>query len=105
MVPEQEVCILSQFLHRLPPWRRDESLPVVFAGDVPQLEWISSAKRNLSAAMQHLAAKIEVLIDDDHGRAKVPRPNGSGQAGASSSDDDDIGLVVPFDGVDRGNLR
>src|SRR6266571_1326277 len=43
VVPEQEVRIFSEFLHRLPPWRRDESLPVVFAGDVPQLEWIPTA--------------------------------------------------------------
>ena len=56
MVPEQEVWILSQFLHRLPPWRRDETLPVILAGDVPQLEGIPASKRNLSAAMQHLAA-------------------------------------------------
>src|SRR5437773_3346268 len=56
MVPEQEVRILGQLLHRLPPWSRDEPLSVVFALDVPQLEWIPAAKRNLSAAMQHLAA-------------------------------------------------
>src|SRR5205814_2806979 len=33
MVPEQEVRILGQFLHRLPSWRRDESLSVILAGD------------------------------------------------------------------------
>ena len=105
MVPEQEVRILGQFLHRLLPWSRDESLFVAFACDVPQLERIPAAKRDLSAAVQHLAAGVEVLIDDDHRRAKIARPNGGGQPGASCSDDDDIGLVVPLNGVGGGNLR
>src|SRR5437762_237044 len=105
MVSEQEVRILSQFLHRLPPWRCDESLPVILAGNVPQLKGIPTAKRNLPAAVQHLAAQVEVLVDDDHGRAKVPRTNGGGQPGAPSSDDDDIGLVVPLNSVDRRDLR
>src|SRR5947208_943990 len=105
MVSEQEVLILSQFLHRLPPWRRDESLWIVFAGDVPQLKWIPAAKRNLSAAMQHLAAWVEVLIDDDYGHAEIPGPNGGRQPGAPCSDDHDVRFVVPLDGVDRGDLR
>src|SRR6185436_15132999 len=104
VVPEQEVRILSQLFYSLPTWRRDESLAVVLAGDVPQLEWIAAAKRNLSAAMQHLAAEVEVLVDDDHRCAKVPRPNGSGQAGAASSDDDDVGLVGPWNGLRGRNL-
>src|SRR5437762_13465520 len=54
--------------------------------------------------MQHLAAQVEVLVDDDHRCAKVPRPNGSGQAGAASSDDDDVGLVVPLNGLRGRNL-
>src|SRR2546427_2009555 len=105
MVPEQEVPILSQFLHPLPPLRCDQSLPVILAGNVPQLKGIPTAKRNLPAAVQHLAAQVEVLVDDDHGRAKVPRTNGGGQPGAPSSDDDDIGLVVPLNSVDRRDLR
>jgi hypothetical protein len=105
MVSEQEVRILGQFLHRLPPWRRDESLPVILAGDVPQLKGIPTTKRNLPAAVQHLAAWIEVLIDNYHGCPKVSRTNGRGQTGAPSSDDDYIGLVVPLNGGDGGNLR
>src|SRR5213593_2007623 len=105
MVSEQEVRILSQFLQRLPPWRCDKSLPVILAGNVPQLKGIPTAKRNLPAAVQHLAAQVEVLVDDDHRRAKVPRTNGGGQPGAPSSDDDDIGLVVPLNSVDRRDLR
>src|SRR5207253_1222117 len=95
MVPEQEVRILRQFLHRLPPWRRDKAFLVPFALDVAHLEWIATAKRNLSAAVQHLAAQVEVLVEDDHGRSKVPRTNGGGQPGAPSSDDDDVRLVSP----------
>src|SRR5439155_12073041 len=96
MIPEQEVRILSQFLHRLPPWRSDESLSIVLAGDVPQLQWIPAAERNLSAAVKHFAAEVEVLIDNDHGRAKIPRTNRSRQTCAPSSDNDDICLVVPL---------
>src|SRR5437016_3775574 len=99
MVSEQQVRILSQFLHRLPPWNRNESLLVTFALYVAQLDWIPTSKRNLSAAMQHLAAEVEVLVNDDDGGPKVTRTNGSGQAGASSSDDDDIRLIVPLDGL------
>ena len=105
MVPEQEVRILGQFLHRVLPRSRDEPLPVAFACDVPQLEGIAAAKRDLRAAVQHLAAGVEVLIDDDHGRPEVARPNGGGQPGAPCADDDDIRLVVPLNGVGGGNLR
>ena len=105
MVPEQEVRILGQFLHRMLPWSRDESFLVALACDVPQLERIPAAKRDLGAAVQHLAAKVEVLIDDDHGRPKVARANGGGQPGAPCSDDDDIRLVVPLNGVGGGHLR
>ena len=66
MVPEQEVRILGQFRHGLLPWSRDEPLLVALAFDVPQLERIPTAERDLSAAVQHLASGIEVLIDDDH---------------------------------------
>src|SRR5437879_10274308 len=105
MVSEQQVRILGQFLHRLPPWSRNEPFLVAFAFNVAQLDWIPTSKRNLSAAMQHLAAEVEVLVDDDHGGPKVTRTNGSGQAGASSSDDDDIRLIVPLDGLCGGHLR
>src|SRR6266850_1126227 len=86
-------------------WSRDEPLRVAFACDVPHLEGIPTAKRDLSAAVQHLAARVEVLIDDDHGRAKVPRPNGGGQPGASCPDDHDIRLVGPSNGLDGRHLR
>ena len=105
MIPEQEVRILGQFLHGVLPWRGHESLPIAFAGDVPQLEGIPTAKRDLSAAMQHLAAGVEVLIDDDHGRPKVPCANSGRKPGAPCSDDNDIRFVVPFNRVGRGNLR
>ncbi len=105
MVPEQEVRILGQFLDLLLTWRRDEPLPIVFAGDVPQLEGIPTAQRDLSAAMQHFAADVEVLIDDDHGCPEVPRPNRGRQPGCPCSDNNDICLVVPLNGGDGGNLR
>src|SRR5262249_513324 len=105
VVPEQKVRIFSQFLYRLPRWRRNESLPAILPTHVPQLKCIPAAKRNLSPAMQHLAAQVEVLVDNDHGRAKVPRANGGRQPSASSSDNDDVRLVVPLNGGDRRNLR
>src|SRR5262249_22199955 len=95
----------SQFLHGLPPWRRDESLAVILAGNVSQLNGIPTAKGDLAAAVQHLAPWIEVLINNDHGCSKVSRTNGCGQTGAAGSDDDDIGLVVPLNGWCRRNRR
>ena len=105
MIPEEEVRILGQFLHRVLPWSRNESLPIAFACDVPQLEGIPPAKRDLSAAVQHLAAGVEVLIDDNHGRSKVPCANSGRKPGAPCSDDNDIRLVGPFNSVGRGDLR
>ena len=55
--------------------------------------------------MQHLAADVEILIDEDHRRAEVARANGGGQPDAPRTYDDDIGLVVPSNGVGRGLLR
>jgi hypothetical protein len=89
----------------VPPWDRNESFLVAFAFNVAQLNWIATAKRNLSAAVNHLAAQIEILVNDDDRRAKVPRTNGGGQPGGACSDDDYIGLVVPFNGFGWGNLR
>ena len=84
---------------------RDEPFLVALPGDVPQLERIAAAERDLAAAVQHLAADVEVLIDDDHGQAGIARPNGARQPGAPCADDDDVRLVVPLDAVGTRRLR
>src|SRR5688572_29367834 len=87
------------------PWSRDEPLRVALACDVPQLKRIATAKRDRCATVQHLAAGVEVLIDDDHGRPQVPCANGGGQPSAPCADHNDIRLVVPLNSVAGGHLR
>jgi hypothetical protein len=55
--------------------------------------------------VQHLAANVEILIDQDDRRSQVARANGGGQPDATRTDDDDIGLVIPVNGVRRGLRR
>jgi len=105
VIPEQEVRILGQLLHGVLSRSSDESFAVALAGDVSQLKRIPAAQRNLSAAVQHLAAQVEVLIDDDDGRPEIARANGGRQPGAPAADDHHVGLVVPLNGFDRGDLR
>src|SRR5262249_58463770 len=95
----------SQALTRLPRGALHNSAWTLLDRVAPKRGWRPAAKRNLSAAMQHLAAQVEVLVDDDHGCPEVPRTNGGWQPGAPASDDDHIGLEVPFNGVDGRNLR
>ena len=105
MIPEQEVGILGELRRRV-RWRGgDETLRIALASDVPELQGISAAKRNPSPTVQHLAADVEVLIDDNHGCAQVARPDGGGQAGAPCADDYDVRLVMPTNRVRRGALR
>src|SRR5262245_21760728 len=103
VVLEQEIGILGQLRDAVLPRSGDEPLWIALALDVPLLERISSTQRNLSAAVEHLAAWIEVLIDDDHRRTKIARANGGRQSGAAGADDDDVCLVVPSDRVKRGH--
>ena len=104
VVPEEEVGILGQLLHRVQPRRRHEPFRVALALDVALLQRIVAAERHQAAAVQHLAAKVEVLIDDDHRRAEIARANRRRKARAPAADDDDIGLVVPPDGLGRRHL-
>src|SRR5262245_9353697 len=99
VVSEQEVRILGQLLRFLHWWSGDETFLVAFAFDVPELQWIAAAERHLPAAVQHLAADVEILINKDDRRAEVARANGGWQPDAARADDDDIRLVVPAYGV------
>ena len=47
--------------------------------------------------MQHPAAEIEVLIDDEHAGTEVAGANGRRDPGTAATGDDHIDLVVPLD--------
>ena len=83
---------------------RDEPFRVALAPDVAQLQRIAAAERHPGRRVQHLAAEVEVLIDDEHRRAEIARANRRRKARAPAADDDDIGLVVPPDGLGRRHL-
>src|SRR5260370_32924072 len=52
--------------------------------------------------MHQLAADIEILVDDEHGRPEVSGPDCRMQPHASRPEDDDIGFIVPDDAARAG---
>src|SRR6185312_8228167 len=74
-------------------------LRVAFSGEVAFLDCIATAQRHVAVAVDHAAADVEVLFDDDHRRAEVAGADGRGKPGGSAAEDDDIGFVVPSDGL------
>ncbi len=71
------------------------------------LNWIASAERHPGAAVQHPAADVKILIDDQHSGAEIPGANGCSQACTAATGDDNIHFVVPGHafGTRRGALR
>ena len=104
-IPEQEIGVLGHVRRLVERGDLDEPLLVALAGDVPELARVAAAERDLAAAVRHLAADVEVLIDDEHGEAGIPCPDRAGQSGSPRADDDDIRLVVPLDVVGARPLR
>ena len=49
--------------------------------------------------MDHCAADVEVLFNDDHRRAEVAGADGGGKPRGSCPEDDDIRFVVPSNGL------
>ncbi len=49
--------------------------------------------------MQHAAAEIEVLVDDEHARAKIARADRGREARAAAAGDDDVDVVIPRGGA------
>jgi hypothetical protein len=74
---------------------------------IPFLYGVAAAKRCPAAAMHQLPANVEVLVDDDHGRAQVPRPDGGMQPHTPRPKDNHVGFVIPLNGLSavRGLLR
>jgi hypothetical protein len=60
---------------------------------------------DLRSAVQHLAANVEVLINNEHAQAGIPRPDGAGQSGRPRTDNDKVCFIVPLDAIDGGPLR
>ncbi len=104
-VPEQEIGILGHVRRLVQRRDLDEPLLIALPGDVPQLPRIAAAERDLAAAVQHLAADIEILIDDEHGETGIACPDRARQSGTPGTDDDKIHLVVPLDAVGARPLR
>ena len=98
-VAEQEVDVLGQFRHVLLGGNRDEAFGVGFAGDVPQLQRVAAAERDLGATVEHLSTGLVVLLDHDNGRAQIARADRGGQAHATAADDDNVCFVVPLNFV------
>ena len=75
-VREQEIDIVVEFLGILDRSYRDEALFVALGPHIPALNWVASAERHEGPAVQHSAAKIEILIDHQHSGPEIPRANG-----------------------------
>ena len=104
-VPEQEVSIFPKLVRLVQRRDLDEAFLVAFARDVSQLHRVAAAERDLRSAVQHLAANVEVLINNEHAQAGIPRPDGAGQSGRPRTDNDKVCFIVPLDAIDGGPLR
>ena len=100
-VREQQVDAVVELFGRLDGIGGDQSLLVALALHVPALDGVAAAEGHEGPAVQHPAAEVVVLIDDQHAGPEVPRADGRGQARAPAPRDDDVHLVVPDDVVGR----
>src|SRR6185312_5254690 len=81
-------------------------LRVAFSGEIAFLDGIATAQRHVAVAVDHYAADVEVLFNDDHRRAEVAGADGGGKPRGSCPEDDDIRFVVPSHGLGlRGASR
>ena len=97
-VREQEVDAVVQLLGTLDGRRRDEALLVAVTFAVAKLDGVAAAERNERAAVQHAAAEVEVLVDDEDTGAEIARADRSRQSRTAATRNDDVGLVVPLRG-------
>ena len=106
-VGEEQFDVVVEFLGTLERPDGDIAVLVALAFHVPELDRIAAAERDEGPAVQHPAAEVEVLVDDEHRRAEIACPDRRGQAGAAAARDDDVGFVVPLDlpGARRCLLR
>ena len=94
-VGEQQIDAVVELLGRLDGRARDEPFLVALAFLIAELERIAAAQRDERAAVQHAAAEIEVLIDDEHGGAEIAGPDRGREPGAAAAGDDDVEVVIP----------
>ena len=105
-VGEEQLDVVVELLGILDGSDGDVTVLVALALHVSLLDRIAAAERDERPAVQHPAAEVEILVDDEHGRAEIARPNRRRQARAAAADDHDIGFVVPGDGLGaRRSLR
>ncbi len=103
-VPEEKVGVVFQ-IRRLEQRRRQPQAVGVGRRPVPFLYRVPAAKRRPAAAVDQLAADVEVLVDHEHGCAEVARPDGGMQPHAARAKDNDIGFIIPFDALRADALR
>ena len=60
---------------------------------------MAAADLDAAAAEHGATADVEILIDDDDGRAVIARTDGGGQPGGAGADHDHIGRMIPADVV------
>src|SRR5262249_48970719 len=66
---------------------------------VPFLDGVAAAERCPAPAVHKLPANVEVLVDDEHGRPEIPRPDGGMQPHAPRPEDDHVRFIVPSDAL------
>ena len=59
------------------------------------LDGIAAAKRRPAAAVDELAAHVEILLDDEDGSPEIARPYRGVQAHAPRAKHNDIGFIIP----------
>ena len=93
-VPEQAVGVVFQIL-RLDARGGQPHALGVGRGAVPFLYGVAAAERGPAAAVHQLAADVEVLVDDEHGRPEIACPDGGMQPDAAGPEDDHVRFIVP----------
>src|SRR5260370_25644194 len=71
----------------------------MLSGGMGELNWVPGAQGEVAIAVDHCAADVEVLFNDDHRRAEVAGADGGGKPRGSCPQDDDIRFVVPSNGL------
>jgi hypothetical protein len=84
---------------RLDEWRSQSQPLRISRHPVAFLDGVAAAERCPTAAMNQLPADIEILVDDEYRRPEIAGPNGSMQPDASRSEDHDVNIIVPLNGL------
>ncbi len=93
-IAEQAVGVVLQ-IRRLHQRRRQSQAVGVGRRPVALLDRVAAAERGPAAAVDELAAHVEILVDHDDGSAEVAGADGGMQPDASRSEHDYVGFVIP----------